>query len=73
MKSLGESVKEPKDEMDYIAYFCENDLEKNAQKRRLFYQLVGAFLRMFVELNNVEKPVYSKEENAKNQTRSTIL
>lgn len=48
--------------MDYIAYFCGNDLEKNAQKRRLFYQLVGAFLRMFVELNNLEKPIYSKEE-----------
>ncbi len=62
LKSLGESVKEPKDEMDYIAYFCGSDLEKNAQKRRLFYQLVGAFLRMFVELNNLEKPIYSKEE-----------
>ncbi len=62
LRSLGESVKEPKDEMDYIAYFCGSDLEKNAQKRRLFYQLVGAFLRMFVELNNVEKPIYSKEE-----------
>ncbi|RVY39609.1 type I restriction endonuclease subunit R [Helicobacter pylori] len=62
LKSLCESVKEPKDEMDYIAYFCGNDLEKNAQKRRLFYQLVGAFLRMFVELNNLEKPIYSKEE-----------
>lgn len=65
LKSLCESVKEPKDEMDYIAYFCGNDLEKNAQKRRLFYQLVGAFLRMFVELNNLEKPVYSKEEMQK--------
>ncbi|WP_180374555.1 type I restriction endonuclease subunit R [Helicobacter pylori] len=62
LRSLCESVKEPKDEMDYIAYFCGSDLEKNAQKRRLFYQLVGAFLRMFVELNNLEKPIYSKEE-----------
>ncbi|PDX08343.1 type I restriction endonuclease subunit R [Helicobacter pylori] len=62
LKSLCESVKEPKDEMDYIAYFCGSDLEKNTQKRRLFYQLVGAFLRMFVELNNLEKPIYSKEE-----------
>ncbi|MEJ8619198.1 type I restriction endonuclease subunit R [Helicobacter pylori] len=62
LRSLCESVKEPKDERDYIAYFCGSDLEKNAQKRRLFYQLVGAFLRMFVELNNAEKPVYSKEE-----------
>ncbi|WQU21709.1 type I restriction endonuclease subunit R [Helicobacter pylori] len=62
LKSLCESVKEPKDEMDYIAYFCGSDLEKSAQKRRLFYQLVGAFLRMFVELNNLEKPIYSKEE-----------
>ncbi|GAA9376447.1 HsdR family type I site-specific deoxyribonuclease [Helicobacter pylori] len=65
LKSLCESVKEPKDEMDYIAYFCGSDLEKNAQKRRLFYQLVGAFLRMFVELNNLEKPIYSKEETQK--------
>ncbi|GAA6928685.1 HsdR family type I site-specific deoxyribonuclease [Helicobacter pylori] len=62
LKSLCESVKEPKDETDYTAYFCGSDLEKNAQKRRLFYQLVGAFLRMFVELNNLEKPIYSKEE-----------
>ncbi len=62
LKSLCEGVKEPKDEEDYIAYFCGSDLEKNAQKRRLFYQLVGAFLRMFVELNILEKPVYSKEE-----------
>ncbi|GAA8106577.1 HsdR family type I site-specific deoxyribonuclease [Helicobacter pylori] len=65
LRSLGESVKEPKDETDYIAYFCGSDLEKNAQKRRLFYQLVGAFLRMFVELNNIEKPIYSKEEMQK--------
>ncbi len=65
LRSLCESVKEPKDETDYIAYFCGSDLEKNAQKRRLFYQLVGAFLRMFVELNNSEKPVYSKEEMQK--------
>ncbi|GAA7210190.1 restriction endonuclease subunit R [Helicobacter pylori] len=62
LRSLGESVKEPKDERDYTDYFCGSDLEKNAQKRRLFYQLVGAFLRMFVELNNLEKPIYSKEE-----------
>lgn len=48
-----------------LAYFCGSDLEKNAQKRRLFYQLVGMFLRMFVELSNLEKPVYSKEEMKK--------
>ncbi len=65
LRSLCESVKEPKDEMGYIAYFCGSDLEKNAQKRRLFYQLVGAFLRMFVELNHLEKPIYSKEEMQK--------
>ncbi len=65
LKSLCESVKEPKDEMDYTAYFCGSDLEKSAQKRRLFYQLVGMFLRMFVELNNLEKPIYSKEEMQK--------
>ncbi|WQT65467.1 type I restriction endonuclease subunit R [Helicobacter pylori] len=62
LKSLCESVKEPKDEEDYIAYFCGDNLEKSTQKRRLFYQLVGAFLRMFVELNNLEKPIHSKEE-----------
>ncbi|MFT2643370.1 type I restriction endonuclease subunit R [Helicobacter pylori] len=61
LRSLCESVKEPKDETDYIAYFCGSDLEKNAQKRRLFYQLAGAFLRMFVELNHLEKPIYSQE------------
>ncbi len=65
LRSLCESVKEPKDETGYIAYFCGSDLEKNARKRRLFYQLVGAFLRMFVELNNLEKPIYSKEEMQK--------
>ncbi len=65
LRSLCESVKEPKDETGYIAYFCGSDLEKSAQKRRLFYQLVGAFLRMFVELNNLEKPIYSKEEMQK--------
>ncbi len=65
LSSLCESVKEPKDETGYIAYFCGSDLEKNAQKRRLFYQLVGMFLRMFVELNHLEKPVYSKEEMQK--------
>ncbi|GAA6989272.1 HsdR family type I site-specific deoxyribonuclease [Helicobacter pylori] len=65
LRSLCESVKEPKDETDYTAYFCGSDLEKNAQKRRLFYQLVGAFLRMFVELNNSEKPIYSEEEMQK--------
>ncbi len=65
LKSLCESVKEPKDETGYIAYFCGSDLEKNAQKRRLFYQLVGVFLRMFVELNHLEKPIYSKEEMQK--------
>ncbi|GAA9099846.1 HsdR family type I site-specific deoxyribonuclease [Helicobacter pylori] len=65
LRSLCESVKEPKDETGYIAYFCGSDLEKNAQKRRLFYQLVGVFLRMFVELNHLEKPIYSKEEMQK--------
>ncbi|OPG42915.1 type I restriction endonuclease subunit R [Helicobacter pylori] len=65
LKSLCEGVKEPKNEEDYIAYFCGDNLEKSAQKRRLFYQLVGAFLRMFVELNNLEKPAYSKEEMQK--------
>ncbi|GAA7517320.1 HsdR family type I site-specific deoxyribonuclease [Helicobacter pylori] len=65
LRSLCESVKEPKDETGYIAYFCGSDLEKNAQKRRLFYQLVGVFLRMFVELNYLEKPIYSKEEMQK--------
>ncbi|GAA8173842.1 HsdR family type I site-specific deoxyribonuclease [Helicobacter pylori] len=65
LKSLCESVKDPKDERDYTDYFCGSDLEKNAQKRRLFYQLVGVFLRMFVELNNLEKPIYSKEEMQK--------
>ncbi len=65
LRSLCESVKEPKDETGYIAYFCGSDSEKNAQKRRLFYQLVGAFLRMFVELNHLEKPIYSQEEMQK--------
>ncbi|GAA7967549.1 HsdR family type I site-specific deoxyribonuclease [Helicobacter pylori] len=65
LRSLCESVKEPKDETGYIAYFCGSDSEKNAQKRRLFYQLVGVFLRMFVELNHLEKPIYSKEEMQK--------
>ncbi|GAA6997825.1 HsdR family type I site-specific deoxyribonuclease [Helicobacter pylori] len=65
LRSLCESVKEPKDETDYIAYFCGSDSEKNAQKRRLFYQLVGVFLRMFVELNHLEKPIYSQEEMQK--------
>lgn len=65
LRSLCESVKEPKDETGYIAYFCGSDLEKNAQKRRLFYQLVGTFLRMFVELNHLEKPIYSQEEMQK--------
>ncbi len=65
LRSLCESVKEPKDETGYIAYFCGSDLEKNAQKRQLFYQLVGVFLRMFVELNHLEKPIYSKEEMQK--------
>lgn len=65
LRSLCESVKEPKDETGYIAYFCGSDLEKNAQKRRLFYQLVGVFLRMFVELNHLEKPIYSQEEMQK--------
>ncbi len=65
LRSLCESVKEPKDGTGYIAYFCGSDLEKNAQKRRLFYQLVGVFLRMFVELNHLEKPIYSKEEMQK--------
>ncbi|GAA9839294.1 HsdR family type I site-specific deoxyribonuclease [Helicobacter pylori] len=65
LKSLCESVKEPKDETGYTAYFCGSDLEKSTQKRRLFYQLVGMFLRMFVELNHLEKPIYSQEEMKK--------
>ncbi len=50
------------EDKDFGSIIDYSDLEKNAQKRRLFYQLVGAFLRMFVELNNLEKPIYSKEE-----------
>ncbi|WP_033751285.1 type I restriction endonuclease subunit R [Helicobacter pylori] len=62
LNTLCEGVKEPKDEEDYIAYFCGDNAEESVQKRQLFYKLVGAFLRMFVELNNLEKPIYSKEE-----------
>ncbi|WP_041594898.1 type I restriction endonuclease subunit R [Helicobacter cetorum] len=62
LKALCEEVKEPKDETDYIAYFCGDNLEQNVRKRQLFYKLVGAFIRMFIELNNLEKPIYSKEE-----------
>ncbi|WP_033771700.1 type I restriction endonuclease subunit R [Helicobacter pylori] len=62
LNTLCEGVKEPKDEGDYIAYFCGDNAEESVQKRQLFYKLVGAFLRMFVELNNLEKPIYSKEE-----------
>ncbi len=43
LKSLGESVKEPKDETDYIAYFCGSDLEKNAQKSGCFISLWARF------------------------------
>ncbi|GAA9061403.1 HsdR family type I site-specific deoxyribonuclease [Helicobacter pylori] len=43
LRSLCESVKEPKDETDYIAYFCGSDLEKNAQKRRFFTSLWARF------------------------------
>ncbi|WP_033604512.1 type I restriction endonuclease subunit R [Helicobacter pylori] len=62
LNTLCEGVKEPKDEEDYIAYFCGDNAEESVQKRQLFYKLVGTFLRMFVELNNLEKPIYSKEE-----------
>ncbi|WP_033759223.1 type I restriction endonuclease subunit R [Helicobacter pylori] len=62
LNTLCEGVKEPKDERDYIAYFCGDNAEESVQKRQLFYKLVGVFLRMFVELNNLEKPFYSKEE-----------
>ncbi|GAA9012939.1 hypothetical protein BTM294_00980 [Helicobacter pylori] len=33
LRSLCESVKEPKDERDYIAYFCGSDLEKKTLKK----------------------------------------
>lgn len=43
LRLLCESVKEPKDETDYIAYFCGSDLEKNAQKSGCFISLWARF------------------------------
>ncbi|GAA9341804.1 hypothetical protein TH0551_13570 [Helicobacter pylori] len=41
--SLCESVKEPKDERDYIAYFCGSDLEKTLKKGGCFISLWARF------------------------------
>ncbi|GAA9905901.1 hypothetical protein VN0889_02600 [Helicobacter pylori] len=43
LRSLCESVKEPKDEMDYIAYFCGSDLEKTLKKGGCFISLWARF------------------------------
>ncbi len=43
LRSLCESVKEPKDETGYIAYFCGSDLEKTLKKGGCFTSLWARF------------------------------
>ncbi|GAA7842623.1 hypothetical protein HpBT030_09160 [Helicobacter pylori] len=43
LRSLCESVKEPKDETGYIAYFCGSDLEKTLKKGGCFISLWARF------------------------------
>lgn len=52
LKSLCEGVKEPKDEMDYIAYFCGNDLEKKRSKKAV---VLPACWRVFKNVCGIEQ------------------
>ncbi|GAA8068686.1 hypothetical protein JP0576_12020 [Helicobacter pylori] len=52
LKSLCESVKEPKDEMDYIAYFCGSDLEKKRSKKAV---VLPACWRVFKNVCGIEQ------------------
>ncbi|GAA6950097.1 hypothetical protein ID0047_04860 [Helicobacter pylori] len=51
LRSLGESVKEPKDERDYIAYFCGSDLEKKRSKKAVVLSACG---RVFKNVCGIE-------------------
>jgi type I restriction enzyme, R subunit len=57
MKALCEPVLPPKEELDYIHYFCgntdnEDDLKDNEQKRLTLYKTTASLLRAYAEIAN---------------------
>lgn len=66
---LCEPVDFPKDTIDYIRYFCANNMEKkdelkeNEQKRLALYKYTGALIRSYANIaNEMEEAGYSKDE-----------
>jgi type I restriction enzyme R subunit len=69
LKALCEPVEPPKEEKDYIRYFCgedpddEEQLKENERKRHTLYEYVSSFVRAYANLaNDMDAAGYSPEE-----------
>lgn len=69
IKSLCEPVEPPKDELDYMHYFCAKDsgnaeqTKENEPKRLALYKLTAAFIRAFANIaNELDDAGYSPAE-----------
>ena len=71
IQTLCESVAPPRDEADYIRYFCGADttnpdeLQANAPRRQALYKQTAAFLRAYANLaDDMDKAGYSATQTA---------
>jgi|CZCA01.1.fsa_nt_gi type I restriction enzyme R subunit len=68
IRALCEPVQPPKEEIDYVRYFCgntdnEQDLVDNEPQRLLLYKTTASLLRAYVEIaNEMEEAGFTKEE-----------
>ena len=68
LEELCEPVEPPKEDLDYIRYFCGNsenaeDLEATTQKRQALYKLTAALVRAFANLaNDMEAAGYNEHD-----------
>lgn len=68
LEYLCEPVKSPKDDLDYIRYFCGNteipsDLEEREPQRALLYKAVASFARAYANIaDEIDKAGYSQAD-----------
>lgn len=68
IRALCEPVQPPKEEIDYVRYFCgntdnEQDLVDNEPQRLLLYKTTASLLRAYVEIaNEMEEAGFTQEE-----------
>ncbi len=68
LERLCERVEPPKDDLDYIHYFCGNteipsDLEESEPQRAMLYKAVAAFVRAYANIaDEIDKAGYSQAD-----------